>query len=205
MPVAGQKVIAKRGKLEPFFYRALQGLWNRVCALAACSALTGFLHSLNQRNGQACYKFAGLGIEDLHRLSVILIVGRTQMRSSSSTLPAAFASHPRIFREHYNVHSMGGGFSEGTTGNISTSRPTSQEFRSFASRGVASTAGNALRGRRMHYGTECRCRLNKTGFHLVTAITLVVTSAQLGSRTTYLPWNPARFADCYLPACTREY
>jgi hypothetical protein len=43
---------------------------------------------------------------------------------ASSVLLGVFASHPRLFREH-NVDSPDGGFSEGTTGDISISRRTS--------------------------------------------------------------------------------
>ena len=35
--------------------------------------------------------------------------------SASTTLPVAFESHPHSFREHYNVHNLGCGFSGGTT------------------------------------------------------------------------------------------
>jgi len=43
--------------------------------------------------------------------------------SASSIPPAAFASPLRMFHDRCNVCSLNGGFSKGTTGSISSSRP----------------------------------------------------------------------------------
>jgi hypothetical protein len=71
--------------------------------------------------------------------------------SAGSTRQAALVSHPSTFREHYNVHSLGCGFSRASTGNrssVSYSQPASPDFGSFASGGAASHGGNCSSGRR---------------------------------------------------------
>jgi hypothetical protein len=60
--------------------RPTHDLWNRICALAARSALTSLLHLLRRRNGWGCYHFAGLGIGDHHNLSMNLLFEQIRLR-----------------------------------------------------------------------------------------------------------------------------
>jgi hypothetical protein len=83
--------------------------------------------------------------------------------SASSTLAAVLAFEARTFQELCNVRSLDGGFSEGTTGNILTSRQP-RTIQPIGLRGCCvSTGGSALRRGGTYYATRCGCRYKKIG------------------------------------------
>ena len=117
-----------------------------------------------QRNRHSCSNSQGLESKTFTRLRDPH--GRGNVAASGrSTLPGAFAVHPRSFHEDCKVHSPYAGFSGGTTestSNVAASRPTSG-IRVIRLSGVVS--GTAIRGDGTYYATRCGCRFNKIGLN----------------------------------------
>jgi hypothetical protein len=68
-------------QVQAAFVTSLAGNPNVVFARGRLRlALTSLLPLVRQRNRRPCYNFAGLGIEDLHNLSMIAIVWRIRLR-----------------------------------------------------------------------------------------------------------------------------
>jgi hypothetical protein len=60
-------------------------------------ALTSLLPLVRQRNRRPCYNFAGLGIEDLHNLSMIAIVWRIRLRPPIQLIQPFSHLKPALF------------------------------------------------------------------------------------------------------------